>query len=110
MTPNTLALKTFPHGIHPPENKEETSGKAIHRFPFAPVMIIHLSQHTGAPSKPVVREGQEVIRGQKIAEAAGFVSVPMHAPASGIIKRIGLAPSTTGKMTPAIYLQPCVQL
>lgn len=101
-----IAMKTFPHGVHPPENKEETSGKAIHRFPFAPVMIIHLSQHTGAPSKPIVREGQEVARGQKIAEANGFVSVPMHAPASGIIKRIGLAPSTTGRMIPAIYLQP----
>ena len=99
-------MKTFPHGVHPPENKEETSGKAVHRFPFAPVMIIHLSQHTGAPSKPIVREGQEVVRGQKIAEADGFVSVPMHAPASGIIKNIGLAPSTIGKMTPAIYLQP----
>jgi electron transport complex protein RnfC len=100
------AMKTFPHGVHPPESKHETSGKAIHRFPFAPVMIIHLSQHTGAPSKPIVREGQEVARGQKIAEADGFVSVPMHAPASGIIKRIGLAPSTTGRMIPAIYLQP----
>lgn len=106
MLTDSLKMKTFPHGVHPPENKDETRGKAIHRFPFAPVMIIHLSQHTGAPSKPIVREGQEVVRGQKIAEADGFVSVPMHAPASGIIKRIGLAPSTTGRMTPAIYLQP----
>jgi len=106
MITNTIAMKTFPHGVHPPESKDETRGKSILRFPFAPVMIIHLSQHTGVPSKPMVREGQEVVRGQKIAKADGFVSVPMHAPASGIIKNIGLAPNTTGKMTPAIYLQP----
>lgn len=101
-----LKKKTFAHGVHPPESKSDTSGMAIRQFPFAPVMIVPLSQHTGKPAKPIVREGQEVIRGQKIAEADGFVSVPMHAPASGVIKRIGLAPSAAGKMVPSIYLQP----
>jgi electron transport complex protein RnfC len=100
------ATKSFPHGIHPPECKDETRGKAIRRFPFAPVMIIPLSQHFGAPARPIVREGQEVVRGQKIAEADGYVSVPVHAPASGTIKRIGLAPGGDGKMKLGIYLKP----
>ncbi len=100
------ATKSFPHGIHPPECKDETRGEAIRRFPFAPVMIIPLSQHLGAPARPIVREGQEVVRGQKIAEADGYVSVPVHAPASGTIKRIGLAPSADGKMKLSIYLKP----
>ncbi len=98
--------KTFPHGVHPPEAKDETSGKPIRRFPFAPVMIIPLSQHTGAPARPIVREGQEVQRGQKIAEPDGFMSVAMHAPASGEIKRINWAPAANGKMVMSIYLQP----
>lgn len=101
-----IAHKTFTHGIHPPESKDATNGLAIRQFPFAPVLIILLSQHTGKPAVPIVREGQEVFRGQKIAEADGFMSVTMHAPASGIIKKIGLAPSANGAMTPAIYLQP----
>ncbi len=53
-----------------------------------------------SPRVPVVREGQEVVRGQRIARADGFMSVSMHAPASGIVRRIGLAPSITGRMVP----------
>ena len=98
--------KTFSHGVHPPEAKDETNGKPIRRFPFAPVMIIPLSQHTGAPARPIVREGQEVQRGQKIAEPDGFMSVAMHAPASGEIKRINWGPAANGKMVMSIYLQP----
>lgn len=100
------ASKTFLHGIHLPEYKEETNALKIRRFPFAPVMIIPLSQHIGKPAKPVVKEGQEVIRGQLIADSDGFVSVPMHAPASGVIKRLANAPNPLGKMVPSIYLQP----
>jgi len=106
MSSNLVANKTFSHGIHPPENKQHTCNEEIKQFPFAPVMVILLSQHIGAPAKAIVREEQEVTRGQKIAEAVGFMSVPMHAPASGVIKKIGLAPGPGGKMVPAIYLQP----
>ena len=70
-----LGLKTFRHGVHPPESKEETSGRAIRQFPFAPLLIIPLAQHLGKPSLPVVRETQEVARGQKLARPDGFVSV-----------------------------------
>lgn len=97
---------SFPHGIHPPENKDDTSGLPIRQFPFAPVLIVPLSQHLGKPAKPVVREGQEVVRGQTIAEADGFMSVAMHAPASGTIRRIGLAPHINGQMVEAVYLEP----
>ncbi len=97
---------TFSHGIHPPEAKSETSGMAIRRFPFAPVMIIPLSQHAGKPAKAMVKEGQEVIRGQKIAEPDGFVSVALHASASGVVKRIGWAPAANGKMVMSVYLKP----
>jgi electron transport complex protein RnfC len=98
--------RSFQHGIHPPEAKDDTRALPIRQFPFAPVMIIPLLQHMGRPALPLVREGQEVARGQCIAEPDGFMSVAMHAPASGVIKRIGLVPSINGKMVPGIYLKP----
>ena len=101
-----LRKDSFRHGVHPPEHKDETSHLAIHRFPFAPVLIVPLSQHLGKPAVPIVREGEEVTRGQTIAEPDGFVSVAMHAPASGLVKRIMLAPSISGDMVPSVYLQP----
>jgi electron transport complex protein RnfC len=97
---------SFRHGIHPPENKDDTAGLAIRQFPFAPVLIVPLSQHLGKPAKPVVREGQEIIRGQTIAEPDGFMSVAMHAPASGTVRRIGLAPGISGSMVESVYIEP----
>ncbi len=97
---------SFSHGVHPPDAKTDTAALAIRRFPFAPSLVIPLSQHFGAPSKAVVREKQEVARGQVLAEADGFMSVPQHAPVSGLVKRIGLVPSITGKMVEGIYLEP----
>ena len=59
---NALKKDTFRHGIHPPEMKEDTSHLSIRRFPFAPMLIVPLSQHLGKPAVPVVRAGQEVVR------------------------------------------------
>jgi len=98
--------RSFAHGIHPPEAKDDTRDMPIRQFPFAPVMVIPLLQHLGAPARALVREGQEVTRGQCIAEPDGFMSVAMHAPASGVIQRLGLVPSISGKMVPGIYLKP----
>ena len=98
--------RSFAHGIHPPQAKDETRDLPIKQFPFAPVMIVPLSQHIGKPAVPVVREGQEVMRGQLIAEADGFMSVAMHAPASGLVQRIALAPGIGGRMAPAIFIKP----
>jgi electron transport complex protein RnfC len=97
---------SFRNGVHPPEHKGETCHLAIRRFAFAPELLVPLSQHLGAPAIPVVREGQEVVRGQTIAEPDGFMSVAMHSPASGVVKRIALAPSISGAMVPSVYLRP----
>lgn len=98
--------KTFSHGVHVPEFKEGTCHLPIRRLPFAPILIVPLSQHTGAPAVPIVREGQEVVRGEPIAKAGGFVSVPMHAPATGRVERIALAPSARGDLSQAIFIKP----
>jgi electron transport complex protein RnfC len=96
---------TFKHGIHPPENKDDTNGIPIRQFPFAPVVIIPMVQHIGAPSKIVVREGQEVMRGQLLAEADGYMSVPIHSPETGVIRKITRVPTISGQMVDGIYLE-----
>ncbi len=97
--------KTFSHGIHPAEHKEITADKPIRRIRFAPTMIIPLAQHRGAPAVALVKPGQEVVRGEPIAEAGGFVSVPMHAPVTGVVKSIDeLVPTAEGPKTPAIII------
>jgi electron transport complex protein RnfC len=101
-----LGLKTFRHGVHPPELKDETSHLAIRQFPFAPVLAVPLLQHMGKPAIPTVVEGQEVTRGQTIAGPDGFMSVAMHAPASGVVRRIGLMPGIAGRMIPGVFIEP----
>ncbi|MBK1718294.1 electron transport complex subunit RsxC [Thiocystis violacea] len=97
--------KTFDHGIYPIEHKELTADKPIRRMPFADELVIPLLQHKGRPAIPLVKVGQEVVRGEPIAQADHFVSVPMHAPATGVIRAIGLAPTAEGPKTPAIFLK-----
>jgi electron transport complex protein RnfC len=100
------STRSFNRGVHPPEHKEQTAALPIRRLPFPPLLIVPLSQHTGAPAVPLVHEGQEVVRGEPIAKAGGFVSVPMHAPATGVVEKIGPAPNIRGELAPAIYIKP----
>lgn len=98
-------LKTFEHGIHPEEYKELSAGCSIERMPFVEEYVLPLNQHIGAPAKPIVQKGQKVKRGQKIADAGGFVSVAMHSPVDGTVKAIGLAEDPKGQMTECITIE-----
>ena len=95
---------TFEHGIHPVYHKE-TGTLPIRRFPFAPRLIVPLSQHIGKPAVCCVSVGQEVLRGQVIATADGFVSLPVHAPATGVVEAIGVMPAANGKMVDSITIR-----
>ena len=101
----TGSIATFKHGVHPEDYKHLTNAKAIERMPFSKIYTVPLGQHIGAPSLPIVKKGDYVERGQMIAEAAGFVSVALHAPVSGKVNSIGLAETLTGKMVPSIILE-----
>lgn len=79
---------TFKGGIHPYEGKELTMDKDVIEYLPKGDMIYPLSQHIGAPAKPVVKKGDHVLAGQLIAEASGFVSANIHASVSGIVKCI----------------------
>ena len=95
---------TFSHGLHPPEHKELTADKTVMRLPFPNVVYVPLSQHTGAPAVPIVHPGQEVVRGEPIATAAGFVSVPMHAPVTGRVREITGIPTPKGQLVRSIVI------
>ena len=81
---------TFSGGIHPPEFKSLTTDIPIAETPIPQKAIIPLSQHAGAPAKPVVEVGDTVKVGTKIGEAQGFISANIHASISGAVKKIDL--------------------
>ena len=99
-----MRLKTFPGGIHPHDEKHYSAAAPITIFPTPQRVIIHLSQHIGAPSTPIVEVGDVVQKGQKIAEASGFVSIPQHASISGKVSRIGKFLHPTGTMAMGIEI------
>jgi electron transport complex protein RnfC len=101
----TEKLLSFRHGVHPEEYKEYTNDKVIERMPFVKEYFLPLSQHIGAPSTPLVKEGQIVKRGQKIADASGFVSVALHAPVDGTVEAVDLIDHPNGKTVPGIRIK-----
>lgn len=82
----------FPGGVHPPENKKQSSESNIQSLPIPGKVIVPLQQHIGAPAAPCVEVGQSVLKGQVIGEAGGFVSLPVHAPTSGQVVAIEQQP------------------
>jgi electron transport complex protein RnfC len=78
----------FHGGIHPPENKHQSVGTTIEHAGIPPQLTLPLSQHIGAPASCIVSVGDQVLKGQVIAEAKGFVSAALHAPTSGTISAI----------------------
>ncbi len=95
---------TFEHGIHPRYHKE-TGHLPIKRFPFAPKLYVSLEQHIGKPAIAIVQVGQEVLRGEIIAKADGLFSLPIHAPATGIIEALEPMPSDNGEMEMCIVIR-----
>ena len=72
-------------GVHPSEHKEFSEHIELKRFEDPKVAVIQMSQHLGAPANPIVQVGDYVKVGQKIGEAAGFISAPVHSSVSGTV-------------------------
>lgn len=83
-----MARLTFRGGIHPYDGKDLSKDMPIKDIPCGPIAVYPLSQHIGAPAKPIVKPGDHVLVGQKIAEAEGFVSSPIYSAVSGTVKDI----------------------
>ena len=96
---------TFKGGIHPYEGKELTEAKDVIDYLPQGDMVYPLSQHIGAPAKPIVKKGDRVLAGQLIAEAAGFVSANIHASVSGTVKTIEPRLTSSGSKVNSIIIE-----
>ncbi|MEQ0721960.1 electron transport complex subunit RsxC [Stutzerimonas stutzeri] len=96
----------IPGGIHPAERKDLSNRTPIQQAPLPQRLTLPLGQHIGAVAEPCVVVGQRVRKGEKIAEANGFVSAPLHAPTSGTVSFIGPQPypHVSGMLAPAIVI------
>ena len=79
---------TFRGGVHPDDAKSLSSASPVTDMPVPSTVVLPVRQHIGAPAKVIVEKGQEVKKGEIVAEAGGFVSVPVHASISGTVKAV----------------------
>ncbi|MCI9188483.1 MAG: electron transport complex subunit RsxC [Lachnospiraceae bacterium] len=100
-----MAKLTFIGGIHPYDGKDLSRDRAIQNVQPGKELAYPLSQHIGAPAKPVVAKGDRVLVGQKIADAGGFVSAPVHSSVSGTVKTIEPRRVATGDMVMSIIIE-----
>ncbi|MCR4764033.1 MAG: electron transport complex subunit RsxC [Lachnospiraceae bacterium] len=100
-----MANRTFFGGIHPYEGKELSKDKPIKTILPGKELVYPLSQHIGAPAKPIVEKGDHVLVGTKIAEAGGFVSAPIYSSVSGTVKGIEKRRVVTGAMVDSIIIE-----
>jgi Na+-translocating ferredoxin:NAD+ oxidoreductase subunit C len=94
----SLIVRHFKGGVHPREGKELSCSKPIQTAPLLDNYYVILHQHIGAPPKLLVKTGDEVKKGQMLAESGGFVSAPVHAPTSGKVKIVEWPGSSGTKM------------
>ena len=92
-------------GIHPVEGKEASEHKPLVRFADPQTAVFPLSMHLGAPANPIVAVGDYVKVGQKIAEAAGFISAPVHSSVSGTVVAIEDRPHANRGVCQAIVVE-----
>ncbi len=91
-------------GVHVPHHKN-TSRKESVVMPVPKTVTIAMSQHIGAPCTPVVKAGDTVAVGQKIGEAAAFVSAPIHSSVSGTVKKIDTVTAPDGSKVAAVVIE-----
>ncbi|MBQ5599435.1 MAG: electron transport complex subunit RsxC [Lachnospiraceae bacterium] len=100
-----MGLSTFKGGIHPYEGKELSADKPIQVILPGKELVFPLSQHIGAPAKPIVQKGDKVLVGQKIAEAGGFISAHLICSVSGTVKGIEPRLVANGSMLQSIIVE-----
>lgn len=100
-----MAKLTFHGGIHTYDGKDLSKDKPVRPVLPKGDLVYPLSQHIGAPAKPIVEKGDHVLTGQKIAEAGGYVSAPIYATVSGTVKAIEPRRVVTGDSVMSIVVE-----
>lgn len=100
-----MSIKSFKGGVHPPERKDVTKELPIEfLFPSTKMVWIPISQG-GAPNSSLVKVGDIVSRGQKIADSDSFMGVPVHASIAGTVKKIETHLVTGNVDVPCIVIE-----
>ena len=99
-----MGLATFKGGVHPFEGKELSASKPIEVLMPKGELVYPLCQHIGAPAKPLVKKGDQVLVGQKIGEACGFVSANVICSVSGTVKAVEPRRAANGSMAESIVV------
>lgn len=100
-----MSISTFKGGIHLSGYKEGTQGSPIVAAQIPSTVYLPVSQHIGAPCAPLVQVGDEVKKGQKIAEGKGFVTAPIHASVSGKVIAVEKRPHPGGNFVNCIVIE-----
>ncbi len=100
-----MAKLTFVGGIHPYDGKDLSKDRPIADVLPGNELVYPLSQHIGAPAKPIVAKGDRVLMGQKIAESGGFVSAPIYASVSGTVKTLEARRVVAGDQVMSIVVE-----
>jgi len=100
-----MALFTFKGGVHPSDGKDLAKNKSIVELEPGEELVYPVSQHIGAPAKLVVKAGDQVKKGQKLAEAGGFVSAPVYSSVSGTVKKLEPRFSPTGSKVNCVVVE-----
>lgn len=98
-------IKTFPRGIHTGHKKEATQSLPIRNASLPRRVVLPLQQNLGVPAEAIVKVGDVVAEGQKIADSAKFVSAPIHAPIAGKVVRIERLPTAAGVTVMSIVIE-----
>lgn len=109
-----MKKSSFKSGVHPFEGKKYSKDMKITKLDADKMMVFPMSQHIGAPAKPLVNVGDRVLKGMKIAEAASFISSPVYSSVSGTVKAIENCHMISGTPSLAIIVEndfeeECVQ-
>lgn len=96
--------RRFKGGVHPDDSKALSASKAVQTAPLLGKYTVIINQHIGAPLEVVVKKGDLVKKGQLLAKATGFVSVPLHAPTSGTVTALEKCPGPAGISVPSIEI------
>ncbi|HIP53514.1 MAG TPA: electron transport complex subunit RsxC [Chromatiales bacterium] len=106
--PARQRLWRFHGGLHLPDNKAQSLGRELGQAALPKRLVLPLQQHIGEEDKPLVGEGERVLKGQMIARSKAYISAPVHAPTSGTVVSIGpeAVPHPSGLEAPCIVIEP----
>lgn len=96
---------SFSGGVHPPEQKQFTEEKQIKVMPPSKMVVIPLLQHAGILCDPLVAKGDSVKKGQKIGQARGLITAPVHASISGTVIDVRPYNHPLGAKIPAVLIE-----